>query len=83
LNDYLGLANHPEVRKADTDAAIKYGAAYPMGARMMSGHTKYHEQLENELATFVMKESAYLLNFGYQGLCQQLTHWLQKNDDCV
>jgi glycine C-acetyltransferase len=65
LNDYLGLANHPEVR-TDTDAAIKYGAAYPMGARMMSGHTKYHEQLENELATFVMKESAYLLNFGYQ-----------------
>jgi glycine C-acetyltransferase len=66
LNDYLGLANHPEVRKADTDAAIKYGAAYPMGARMMSGHTKYHEQLENEL--LVMKESAYLLNFGYQGM---------------
>ena len=49
LNDYLGLANHPEVRKADTEAAIEYGAAYPMGARMMSGHTKYHEQLENEL----------------------------------
>jgi glycine C-acetyltransferase len=49
LNDYLGLANHPEVRQADTDAAIQYGAAYPMGARMMSGHTKYHEQLENEL----------------------------------
>jgi glycine C-acetyltransferase len=78
LNDYLGLANHPEVRKADTDAAIKVRAAYPMGARMMSGHTKYHEQLENELATFVMKESAYLLNLGTKVLCQQLTHWLQK-----
>jgi glycine C-acetyltransferase len=59
LNDYLGLANHPEVRKADADAAIAYGAAYPMGARMMSGHTDAHEQLENELAAFVMKESAY------------------------
>jgi glycine C-acetyltransferase len=81
LNDYLGLANHPEVRKADTDAAYN-GAAYPMGARMMSGHTKYHEQLENELATFVMKESAYLLNFGYQELCQQLT-LVTKNDVIV
>ena len=58
LNDYLGLANHPEVRKADADAALEFGAAAPMGARMMSGHTKYHEQLENELAAFVMKESA-------------------------
>ena len=68
LNDYLGLANHPEVRKADTEAAIAYGAAYPMGARMMSGHTTAHEQLENELAAFVMKESAYLLNFVYEGI---------------
>ncbi len=68
INDYLGLANHPEVRKADADAALQYGAAYPMGARMMSGQTDAHVQLENELAEFVMKESAYLLNFGYQGM---------------
>ncbi|WP_016990961.1 aminotransferase class I/II-fold pyridoxal phosphate-dependent enzyme [Flavobacterium sp. ACAM 123] len=83
LNDYLGLANHPEVRKADTEAALKYGAAYPMGARMMSGHTKYHEQLENELATFVMKESAYLLNFGYQGIMSTIDALVTKNDVIV
>jgi glycine C-acetyltransferase len=83
LNDYLGLANHPEVRKADTDAAIQYGAAYPMGARMMSGHTKYHEQLEEELAAFVMKESAYLLNFGYQGIMSTIDALVTKNDVIV
>jgi glycine C-acetyltransferase len=83
LNDYLGLANHPEVRKADTDAAIKVRWHILWEARMMSGHTKYHEQLENELATFVMKESAYLLNFGYQGIMSTLTYWLQKNDVIV
>ena len=83
LNDYLGLANHPEVRKADTDAAIEFGAAYPMGARMMSGHTKYHEQLENELAAFVMKESAYLLNFGYQGMVSIIDALVTKNDVIV
>ena len=63
VNDYLGLANHSEVRKVDAEAAAEYGSAYPMGARMMSGHTDLHEQLENELAEFVDKESAYLLNF--------------------
>jgi glycine C-acetyltransferase len=83
LNDYLGLANHPEVRKADTDAAIAYGAAYPMGARMMSGHTKYHEQLEQELAAFVMKESAYLLNFGYQGIMSTIDALVTRNDVIV
>lgn len=83
LNDYLGLANHPEVRKADTDAAIEYGAAYPMGARMMSGHTKYHEQLEEELAAFVMKESAYLLNFGYQGIMSTIDALVTRNDVIV
>jgi glycine C-acetyltransferase len=83
LNDYLGLANHPEVRKADTDAAAEFGAAYPMGARMMSGHTKYHEQLENELADFVMKESAYLLNFGYQGIMSTIDALVSKNDVIV
>ena|SRR5690554_4884097 len=66
LNNYLGLANHPEVRKADADAAKEFGMAYPMGARMMSGETKYHKELENRLAKFVKRESAYLLNYGYQ-----------------
>ena len=83
LNDYLGLANHPEVRKADADAAIEYGAAYPMGARMMSGHTNYHEQLERELAEFVMKESAYLLNFGYQGIMSTIDALVTRNDVIV
>jgi len=83
LNDYLGLANHPEVRKADTEAAIAFGAAYPMGARMMSGHTKYHEQLEQELAAFVMKESAYLLNFGYQGIMSTIDALVNRNDIIV
>jgi len=83
LNDYLGLANHPEVRKADTEAAIKYGAAYPMGARMMSGHTEFHEQLEQELAAFVMKESAYLLNFGYQGIMSTIDALVTRNDVIV
>lgn len=83
INDYLGLANHPDVRKADTDAAIEYGAAYPMGARMMSGQTNYHEQLEKELAEFVMKESAYLLNFGYQGMVSIIDALVTKNDIIV
>ncbi len=83
LNDYLGLANHPEVRKADEEAAKQYGAAYPMGARMMSGHTKYHEQLENELASFVQKEAAYLLNFGYQGIMSTIDALVTKNDVIV
>jgi glycine C-acetyltransferase len=83
INDYLGLANHPEVRKADIDAAIDYGAAYPMGARMMSGHTDKHEQLEQELAAFVMKESAYLLNFGYQGIMSTIDALVTRNDIIV
>lgn len=66
LNNYLGLANHPEVREADARGAAEFGMAAPMGARMMSGQTKYHEQLERELAAFVGKEDAFLLNFGYQ-----------------
>jgi len=82
LNDYLGLANHPEVRQADIDAATQYGAAYPMGARMMSGHTKYHEQLENELAEFVMKPAAYLLNFGYR-MVSIIDALVTKNDIIV
>ena len=68
VNDYLGLANHPEIREVDLEAAKKYGSAYPMGARLMSGHTEFHEKLENELATFVSKEKAYVLKL-----------WLPRN----
>jgi len=68
LNNYIGLANHPEVRKADAEGAEKYGLAYPMGARMMSGQTSLHEELENKLAEFVGKESAFLVNYGYQAM---------------
>ncbi len=68
LNNYLGLANHPEVRKVDAEASAQFGLAYPMGARMMSGNSNYHEQLEKELAEFVHKEDAILLNYGYQGM---------------
>ncbi|MFY7978500.1 MAG: aminotransferase class I/II-fold pyridoxal phosphate-dependent enzyme, partial [Sediminibacterium sp.] len=83
INDYLGLANHPEIRKVDAEAAQTYGAAYPMGARMMSGHTTLHEQLQNELATFVQKEAAYLLNFGYQGMVSIIDALVTKNDVIV
>lgn len=83
INDYLGLANHPEVRKVDAQAAVEWGAAYPMGARMMSGHTAIHEQLQNELAAFVGKEAAYLLNFGYQGMVSTIDALVNKNDIIV
>ncbi len=83
LNNYLGLANHPEVRKADADAAAQYGAAYPMGARMMSGQTSLHEQLEDELAAFVHKEKAYLLNYGYQGIMSVIDSLLDRKDVVV
>jgi glycine C-acetyltransferase len=83
LNNYLGLANHPEVRKADADAAAKWGAAYPMGARMMSGQTDLHEQLERELAEFVGKESSYLLNYGYQGIMSVIDSLLDRKDVVV
>ena len=83
VNDYLGLSNHPEVRKIDSEAAEKYGSAYPMGARMMSGHTSMHEKLENQLADFVKKESAYVLNFGYQGILSIVDTLVSKNDVIV
>jgi len=83
INDYLGLANNPEVRKVDADAAKEYGMAYPMGARMMSGHTKFHEQLEEELAAFVNKEKSYLVNFGYQGMVSAIDALVTKNDVIV
>jgi len=83
LNNYLGLANHPEVRKADADAAAKFGMAYPMGARMMSGQTKYHAELENKLAKFVKRETAYLLNFGYQGMISIIDSLVTRKDVIV
>ncbi|MEC8090366.1 MAG: pyridoxal phosphate-dependent aminotransferase family protein [Bacteroidota bacterium] len=83
VNDYLGLANHPDVRKIDAEAAKEYGSAYPMGARLMSGHTSAHEQLQNELAAFVNKEAAYLLNFGYQGILSTIDSLVSKNDVIV
>jgi glycine C-acetyltransferase len=83
LNNYLGLANHPDVRKADADAAAEWGMAYPMGARMMSGQTKYHEQLEQELAEFMHKEDAFLLNFGYQGCMSAIEALVGRHDVIV
>ena len=83
VNDYLGLANLPEIRKADAEAAAEFGSAYPMGARMMSGHTELHEQLENELAEFVDKEATYLLNFGYQGILSTVDTLVAKDDVIV
>ena len=83
INNYLGLGNHPVVRKADTEAMAKYGAAYPMGARMMSGSTDLHEELEEELAEFVNKEKAVLLNFGYQGIMSCIDSLLSRHDVVV
>ena len=83
LNNYLGLANHPEVREADAQAAADFGMAYPMGARMMSGNSIHHEELENALGTFVGKEDAYLLNYGYQGMVSIIDTLVSRNDVIV
>lgn len=83
LNNYIGLANHPEVRKADEEAAKEYGLAYPMGARMMSGQTSKHEELEEKLADFAGKESVYLLNYGYQGMVSIIDALVGRNDVIV
>lgn len=83
VNNYLGLANHPEVRKADADAAADWGMAYPMGSRMMSGNTDYHAQLERELAEFVQKPEAMLVNFGYQGVFSAIDALVSRNDVIV
>lgn len=83
LNNYLGLANHPEVRKADAQGAADYGLATPMGARMMSGNTDLHEQLERELAAFEMKEDSILLNFGYQGMVSAIDALVTRHDVIV
>lgn len=83
INNYLGLANHPEVRETDAQASKDWGLAYPMGARMMSGATKYHDQLEQELASFVKKESALLVNFGYQGVFSAIDALVGRHDVIV
>jgi glycine C-acetyltransferase len=83
LNNYLGLGNHPEVRKADAGAAAEFGMAYPMGARMMSGQTTRHEQLERELAAFVGKQDSFLLNYGYQGMVSIIDAVCKRNDVIV
>ena len=83
LNNYLGLANHPEVRKVDAEASAKYGLGLPMGARMMSGNSNQHEQLENELAAFESKEDAILLNYGYQGMVSAIDCLVDRHDVIV
>ena len=83
LNNYLGLANHPEVRATDAQAAAEYGMAYPMGARMMSGNSNHHETLEQDLAAFVGKEDAFLLNYGYQGMVSIIDALVDRNDVIV
>lgn len=83
INNYLGLSNLPEVRKADADAAERWGLGYPMGARMMSGQTSEHEKLEEELASFMDKEACYLLNFGYQGCMSAIEALVDRNDVIV
>ncbi len=82
VNNYLGLANHPEVRKVDAEASEKWGMGYPMGARMMSGQTSEHEALENDLSEFMQKEDSFLLNFGYQG-CQSAIEALVSRHDVI
>ncbi|MFA6770026.1 MAG: aminotransferase class I/II-fold pyridoxal phosphate-dependent enzyme [Bacteroidales bacterium] len=83
FNNYLGLANHPQVMKADAEAAKKWGFAYPMGARMMSGHTELHEKLEKVLANFELKEDAFLFNFGYQGMVSTIDALVNRHDIIV
>jgi glycine C-acetyltransferase len=83
LNNYLGLANHPEVRKADTEASQKFGLALPMGARMMSGNSDQHEQLERELSAFVQKEDTILCNFGYQAMVSAIDSLVDRHDVIV
>lgn len=83
LNNYLGLANHPEVRRVDTEAAEQFGLAYPMGARMMSGNSNHHEQLERDLSEFVEKEDTILLNYGYQGMVSLIDVLCSRHDVVV
>lgn len=83
VNNYLGLANHPEVRKADAEAAEKWGMAYPMGSRMMTGQTSEHDAIEQEISEFMEKEDTILLNFGYQGMVSAIDSLVSRNDVIV
>lgn len=83
LNNYLGMANHPETRKADAEAAAKWGMGYPMGARMMSGNSSLHDKLEMEIARFIKREDAMLLNFGYQGIMSCIDALVNRRDIIV
>lgn len=83
LNNYLGLANHPEVRKTDKEASEKYGLAFPMGARMMSGNSNFHEQLENELSAYVQKQDTILVNYGYQAMVSAIDALVDRRDVIV
>ena len=83
LNNYLGLVNHPETRKVDTEAAAKWGIGYPMGARMMSGNSTQHEALEKVIADFIKREDAMLLNFGYQGIMSCIDALVNRRDVIV
>jgi|TARA_B110000908_G_scaffold172241_1_gene238535 glycine C-acetyltransferase len=83
LNNYLGLGNHPEIRKTDAQATADWGLAYPMGSRMMSGNTKYHEQLENELADFAQKDAGLVVNFGYQAIASCVDALVDRHDVIV
>lgn len=83
INNYLGLANHPEIRKIDADASAKYGLALPMGARMMTGNTDLHEKLEQKLASFVNKQDSMLLNYGYQGIMSVIDCLCSRHDVLV
>lgn len=83
INNYLGLANHPEIRKVDADASVEYGLGNPMGARIMSGNTSLHEELEAQLAAYVQKEDAILLNYGYQGMASAIDALVDRKDVIV
>ena len=83
LNNYLGLANHSEVRKIDSEATKQWGLSYPMGARMMSGNTIHHEELEKQLSKFVSKQDSILLNYGYQGVLSIIDALVDRKDIIV
>ncbi|NVK64204.1 MAG: aminotransferase class I/II-fold pyridoxal phosphate-dependent enzyme [Flavobacteriales bacterium] len=83
VNNYLGLANHPEIREVDAKASADWGLAYPMGSRMMTGQTSEHEALEAEISEFMEKEDTILLNFGYQGMVSAIDSVVDRNDVIV
>jgi glycine C-acetyltransferase len=83
LNNYLGIANHPEIREADNEAVAQYGLAYPMGARMMTGNTYLHEEFERKLADWVGQEDSFVLNYGYQGVMSVVEAMVDSKDVIV